>query len=304
MQLLPNKAVLRNLLIVTIILFGSDIAQVSITSDGSFPDSSAMLEIKSTTKGFLLPRLTTVERDGIVNPAEGLAIYNIDFKTIEAFTGILWSSPVAEFVCGNQVMDIDSNIYNTILIGSQCWMKENLTTTKLNDGAAILNVTEAGDWQTSAVPSYCWWGNDSVSYAALYGALYNWPTVETGILCPAGWHVPSDDEWKTLEAFIGLPQDQLNLTAWRGTNEGAELKNETGWNLGGHGNNNFGFSALPASLRSPYTGFGPIGQNCYWWSSSEYDAGSAWDRGLSYTHKIWRSNTVKNYGFGIRCLKD
>jgi len=93
---------------------------VSISEDGSTTDGSAMLDVKSTSKGFLPPRMTTVERDAISSLAEGLVIYNTDSKTLQVFDGTLWSSPNAEFACGYQILDADSNSYNTIRIGTQC----------------------------------------------------------------------------------------------------------------------------------------------------------------------------------------
>ena len=82
-------------------------AQVGINNDGSAPNSSAILDVKSTSKGFLPPRMTTAERDAIINPVEGLVIYNKSFKTLEVFNGTLWNSTIAEFICGNQMLDTD-----------------------------------------------------------------------------------------------------------------------------------------------------------------------------------------------------
>jgi len=280
-------------------------AQVAVTTDGTAPDNSAMLDVKSTSKGLLLPRMTTTERDGISNPAVGLIIYNTDFNTLEVFDGTLWKSPCAIFACGNQLMDADSNIYSTIRIGTQCWMKRNLATTKYNDGTNIPLVTVHAAWGSLTTPGYCWMNNDSATNAATYGALYNWHVINTGILCPAGWHVPTDDEWKTLEAHIGMTPDQINATGWRGTDEGNDIKNESGWLYSGNGNNSTGFSALPGGLRLSSGTFSGLGSNCYWWSLTEYSVSAAWDRGLYYDpDQVWRSSSNKQYGFGVRCLKD
>jgi len=96
------------------------------------------------------------------------------------------------------VTDLDGNVYDTIHIGTQVWLKENLKTTKYNNGTSIPLVKDSAVWCSRTTPAYCWYYNDSVTYKNPYGALYNWYTVNTGMLCPAGWHVPTDGEWHTL----------------------------------------------------------------------------------------------------------
>ena len=102
-----------------------------------------------------------------------------------------------------KVSDIDGNEYKTIQIGTQEWMAENLKTTKYNDGNSLPNVTDFTEWTDLNTAAYCWYKNDASAYKATYGALYNWFTVNTGKLCPAGWHVPSDTEWTTLLRVLG-----------------------------------------------------------------------------------------------------
>jgi len=82
-------------------------------------------------------------------------------------------------------------------------MAENLKTTKLNDGTSIPLVTSSATWGTLSTPAYCWYNNDEASYKVTYGALYNWYTVNTGKLCPSGWHIPNDAEWTTLTNYLG-----------------------------------------------------------------------------------------------------
>ena len=89
------------------------------------------------------------------------------------------------------VTDIDGNSYKTILIGNQLWMAENLRTTKLNDGTKISYLADKFTWSNSTSPLYCWDNNNENDKNKIYGALYNWYTVETGKICPIGWHVPS-----------------------------------------------------------------------------------------------------------------
>ena len=156
------------ILLTMLISFGlNTIAQVAINNDGSEPDGSAMLDVKSTTGGLLLPRMTTAERDAISLPVEGLVIYNTDFKALEVFNGTIWSSPLAEFVCGNQVLDADNNILNIVKIGTQCWMAENL-----NIGTMI-NSTNGGtnsngeQTNNSTIEKYCY--NNDENNCTTYG---------------------------------------------------------------------------------------------------------------------------------------
>jgi uncharacterized protein (TIGR02145 family) len=143
-----------------------------------------------------------------------------------------------------KVADIEGNLYGTVIIGDQVWMTENLKTTRFNDDAEIQIVADDSTWVHLETPAYCWLRND-IQYKNIYGALYNWFTVETGKLCPAGWHVPSDDEYKILEQTLGMAADQLNVLEWRGTDQGAKMKSTTGWAEGENGTNISGFSALP-----------------------------------------------------------
>src|ERR1035437_5594775 len=115
--------------------------------------------------------------------------------------------------------DNDGNVYNTVKIGNQWWMAENLKTTKLNDNTAITNITVDATWAGDSIlltPAYCWMSNDQATYKPLYGAMYNWFTVNTGNLCPAGWHVPTDGEFNTLELYLGIPSAQIDNWGWRG----------------------------------------------------------------------------------------
>ncbi len=283
-------------------------AQVAINSDGAPPNPSAMLDVKSSIKGFLPPRMTTAEREAISNPVEGLVIYNTDSKTLQVFDGTLWSSPNAEFACGYQILDADSNIYNTIRIGNQCWITENLGTTKYNDGTAIPHVTGNSAWDALTTPAYCWYNNNKATYGTTYGALYNWYTVNTGNLCPNGWHVPTDDEWKTMEIYLGMTQAQADGEGNRGTDEGGKLK-ETGtshWQTPNTGaTNSSGFIALPGGFRYLGGYFGNLGSTGTWWTATESLNMDVWSRTLSYDYEgVYRYYGIKGDGFSIRCLRD
>ena len=293
---------------------GNDIYNTNTGSVGigtSSPNTSSLLDLESTTKGFLPPRMTTAERDEISNPSEGLVIYTTDYKILQVFDGTIWSSPNAGYACGYQILDVDSNIYNTILIGAQCWMVENLATTKYNNGVDIPLVTDPVAWEDLYTPGYCWYNNDSATYGVTYGALYNWYTVDTGHLCPSGWHVPDDGEWKIMEMHLGMSQAHADANGWRGTDEGGKLK-ETGttyWDSPNTGaTNESGFSALPGGHRRGNGDFNYLGTDGYWWSATEYifpQPDEVWCRNLSYDNdKAYRYWFVKEAGHSVRCLRD
>ena len=191
--------------------------------------------------------------------------------------------------------DIEGNVYNIVTIGSQVWMKENLKTTKYNDGSVI----PENNTEFLSTPAFTWY-NDSSSYKTPYGALYNWYVVETGMLCPTGWHVPTSDEWTILATFLGgdsiaggkLKESGLNY--WNSPNTGAD--------------NSTGFSALPGGQRFPGGGYFSIGNVSYFWSSSQSQSigNGAWVRQLSYYNNYFipSDHPVKSCGFSVRCLKD
>ncbi|MFP4024556.1 MAG: fibrobacter succinogenes major paralogous domain-containing protein [Thiohalospira sp.] len=213
---------------------------------------------------------------------------------------------------GEPVKDINGNTYKTVWIGDQNWMAENLKTITYNDGTDIDLVTDNTAWINSTTGAYCWYDNDEVSYADTYGALYSSYAVETGNLCPDGWHVPTDEEWKTLEMYLGMSQaDADKSNEYRGTNEGSKLAgNASLWNDGAlESNNEFGtsgFSALPGGWRDTNGNFLHIGVNGKWWSASMEDTGDAWGRAMTHGKStIWRCNTFRaGSSFSVRCVKD
>ena len=204
-----------------------------------------------------------------------------------------------------KLADADGNLYNTVKIGNQIWMTENLRVIKLNDNTLIPEGTDNTLWIGFSVPAYCWYNND-IAYKPTYGALYNWYAVNSGKLCPSGWHVPTDDEFKTLEQTLGMAADQLELWGWRGTDQGTKMKNTTGWDDGGNGTNSSGFSALPGGYRYGATGdFYLPTTITYWWTATEHDADRGWYRRLdSSSTAVYRASTSKKGGKYIRCLKN
>lgn len=203
------------------------------------------------------------------------------------------------------VTDIDGNVYSTVIIGLQIWMKENLKTTKYFNGSNIPLVTSGTEWASLTTPAFCWADNNEYIYKNLYGGLYNWYTVNTGNLCPEGWHVPSDNEWKILEMLLGMSQAMADLTGYRGTNEGSMLKSGNGWYENGNGTNLTGFSALPSGWRDYGGEFYFIGNWTDFWTSTEINYNIAYSRALGYKYAtIGRYEDSKKFGFSIRCIKN
>jgi uncharacterized protein (TIGR02145 family) len=194
--------------------------------------------------------------------------------------------------------------YKTVKTGTQWWFAENLQTTQYSDGTAIPNVTDNNSWLNLTTGAYCWYNND-IANKAVYGALYNWYAVNTGKLCPSGWHVPTDAEWKTLEMSLGMTQAQSDQTGWRGTNQGTQMKSTNGWYNNGNGSNSSGFSGLPGGYRIYNGTFGSVGSFGYWWSSTELSSPLAWYRYLYYYYPdVARTTNNKQYGFSVRCIRD
>ena len=197
------------------------------------------------------------------------------------------------------VTDIDGNVYNTVTIGTQVWMKENLKNIKYNDGIAIPLVTVNSAWAALTTPGYCWYNNDAASYKATYGAMYNWYTVNTGKLCPTGWHVPTDSEWTTLTTYLGGESvaggklKETGTTHWQSPNTGAT--------------NESGFTALPGGQRNHNGTFWVVGSDGNWWSSTEISTNDAWFRYMSYLYSYVGKESwgfYKQEGFSVRCLKN
>jgi uncharacterized protein (TIGR02145 family) len=195
------------------------------------------------------------------------------------------------------VFDFDANTYDTIHIGSQIWLKQNLKTSRFRNGKPILNATNAMLWGNTSSPSYCIY-NDSIANDSTYGKLYNWySAADTNKICPINYHVPTVSEWNT---FISILGDS--------TIAGGKLKDfQSGlWNLPNTGaNNESNFSALPAGSRYDDASYNDIGNNCFWWSAFENNSDLGRYYWLSYNNSIIKNNQInKSYGFSIRCISN
>jgi len=216
-----------------------------------------------------------------------------------------WCTKEPDTNPSGSITDKDGNVYTSVTIGSQVWMVENLKTTKYNDGTAIPNVTDNTAWAHLTTGAYCWYNND-ISNKTSYGALYNWYTVNTGKLCPTGWHVPSGAEWTTLVDYLGGWEinggklKEAGTTHWQSPNLGAT--NETG------------FTGLPGSDRSYNDGlFTDMGRFGFWWSITPYI--DIWGENRAgyftlYKDETWGDIGTESFGspigngYSVRCLKD
>jgi len=211
--------------------------------------------------------------------------------------------------CPETVTDIDGNVYNVVKIGNQCWMQSNLTTTKYNDGNAIATGLNNNQWQNTTAGAYAIY-DDNTDNNVTFGKLYNGYAVATGKLCPQGWHIPTDDEFKTLELFLGLSQTEVDLTGERGAAEqiGGKMKATTLWDSPNTGaSNSSGFTALPAGTRNSVGDYIVINQYTDFWTSTPYASNDnyLWDHHLYYNGAgVGRIFQTKDKGYSCRCLKD
>jgi uncharacterized protein (TIGR02145 family) len=203
---------------------------------------------------------------------------------------------------GTPTVAYEGQVYNTIQICSQCWMKENL-----NVGIMINNSQQQSD---NGIIEKCCVGN-SLDSCAKMGGLYQWDemmqyTTGGGAqgICPPGWHVPINEEWKLLAGAVdsryGIGNPMWNyINSWRGFDAGLNLKSTSGWLDGGNGVDLFGFTGLPDGWA--YSGW----NYSYWWASEEDNVNNAWDIGLRNDQwRVYRDASSKAYGMSVRCLRD
>jgi uncharacterized protein (TIGR02145 family) len=200
------------------------------------------------------------------------------------------------------IKDYDGNIYTAVTIGTQVWLVQNLKTTTYNDGTFVPNVTDSTTWGGLSTGAYCWYNNDAGTYKATYGALYNWYAVNTGKLCPAGWHIPTDAEWTSLTDYLG------------GESVAGGKMKESGtahwWDPNISATNESGFTGLPGGYRWIvfYTGLivNSISVEGLWWSSTLYtDPSFAWIRGLGHLNSsIYRNGQGLQSGLSVRCIRN
>ncbi len=233
--------------------------------------------------------LNVYQNDGSVNSFAISAIDSITFTT-QSSGGGNNGTPCP----GIPTVTYAGKVYNTVQIGSQCWLKENL------DVGTMIQSTTGGFLQTDngVIEKYCY--DNNASNCATYGGLYEWTeamqyvtTEGTQGICPSGWHIPTYAEMQTLQTYVNNEAVKLIDQNQTMTN-GLTPTNETG------------FSALFAGYRYYYGGsFGSLGGSTYFWSSTEYGSGFAYSMYLHFNYSnVYFYNYYKNYGFSVRCLKD
>lgn len=255
-------------------------------------------------------------------------IKNLELSTlyyVRAFainnTGLAYGNEVVFRTNDNPVTDIDGNVYPTVAIGEQIWMIKNLAVTRYADGTDVPHLPDDEYWDSLRVDekAWCYYMNTS-NNGDTYGALYTWSAAVNGNdsidpelepiqgVCPDGWHLPSDGDWKELETHLGMQVLTADSSGWRG-NIAGKLKS-TGrdyWLTPNTGaTNESRFSALPAGDRFPKGEFFNLHYTTLYWTSTNYDRETAWARGLGYyVTTMYRGHEdSKEFGFSVRCVKD
>ena len=207
-----------------------------------------------------------------------------------------------QFTFNTKIVDVEGNNYNTVKIGTQIWMAENLKTTKYRNGDSIVTTTPSTkDIYWESAPKYQWafWGDESK--VATYGRLYTWYAVtDSRNVCSTGWHIPTNEEWEELIIFLGGwmtasgKLKETGTTHWQSPNTGAT--------------NEKGFTALPGGYRDYSNDFEWFGLYGLWWSSTEGyddDNGSAMGRMMDCNSSdVSTYDARKQSGFSVRCIKD
>jgi uncharacterized protein (TIGR02145 family) len=274
--------------------------------------------IKILTEGSIISKTTRLEYTGIENGNSVIKHSPAATVLVEKESGILDTPSTSKtytfqfatnIPCpGTPTITYEGQVYNTIQIFSQCWLKENLNVGSMIPGTQ--NQTNNG-----ILEKYCYTNiSDSCTK---YGGLYQWQemmqyTTQQGVqgICPQGWHLPSDEEWKVMEGAvdsqlgIGDPEwDIFNVS--RGYDAGTNLKTTSDWNINGYGTDLFGFTGWPGGFRNSTGYFESVGYDGLWWQSRESDFYGACYHSLhcNYPGVIW-AYSYKEYGFSVRCLKD
>ena len=209
------------------------------------------------------------------------------------------------------VTDIDGNVYQTVQIGDQLWMAENLKVTHYRNGDQIPNITYNLGWYGISYGAYGVYNNTPAN-ADTYGNLYNGYAVDDSRnIAPEGWHVPTDEEIMELEMYLGMNSNQAYGLYWRGTNEGSKLAGRADlWSDGALENDpefdTSGLSFLPGGYRYSINGyFYYMSDTGYFWSSTDFNTGYAWYRYLNYDNAtVYRYYWHKLFGLSVRCVKD
>ena len=253
------------------------------------PNSAAQLDVTSSSKGLLPPRLTAIQRDAIANPPAGLMLWCTNCGVsgeMQVFNGTTWTNMI-----GGTASIPSSQICGFI------WQSKNLDVSTYRNGDPIPKVENSAAWDALTTGAYCYYNNDSATYAAIYGKLYNWYAVtDPRGLAPEGWHVSTDAEWASFETCLGGvnvaggPLKETGTQYWFDPNAGAT--------------NATGFTARPGGVRASSGDFAFAGVYGTWWTSTA-NGFDAFFRRLSYaTPLLFNGSQNKREGYSVRIVKN
>lgn len=267
-----------------------------------------MLDVQSTNKGVLIPRMTKAQRVSIDSPTAGILVFQTDATSgFYFFSGSVWS--MVDDPCGSYQVPYGNRTYHTIRIGSQCWLRENLD---IGDPIAV----NQDQLDNGIIEKYCQNLNDGWP-CGVYGGLYQWDemmqygtTEGAQGICPSGWHVPSDNEWKILEgnmdSMYGTSDPFWNYTGSRGYDAGKNMKSIMDfWNTPSSNIDMMGFRALPGGMSST-SGIGGLGEQAYFWTSTLHNPVWAYFRSINDggNGDVNRNYQTKTRGCSVRCIRD
>lgn len=292
-----------------VVLKGNSMGGVSSGRAAVYQNSPSKLLAKQTKTTFAIFDVLAASKIGYLNYR--MAMYNFDTTGIQ----------IKMIANAGTVTDADGNMYQTVKIGSQEWMAENLRVTHFNDGKTMKFSVSDDDWSSIYGASACYFNND-VSNVVKYGVLYNWYAASSDEFAPEGWHVPTNADWDTLQNYL-----ITNGYNWDGTTTGNKIGKSLAvaipWGSNGNikagdlsydvtTNNKSGFSAVPVGLRSPVGNFHAEGFAYYWSSTQDsviYYSGIKYD-----TDSLSRANfkqavdprvsDFKAVGLSVRLVKD
>jgi uncharacterized protein (TIGR02145 family) len=259
------------------------------------------LDFVRNTDGFMFRKIgpVWVNSIGDMQPGEG---YLVKMNAEDVLSYILTIN------CGEPLIDPrDGQFYNTLQIGTQCWVAENLNIGEMINGNSVMS-------NNSVIEKYCY-DNDPAN-CETYGGLYQWNemmeySTTPGVqgICLSGWHLPTDDEWKILEGTVDsqypVGDPVWNNLGLRGYDVGLNLKSTTGWYGGGNGSGLYNYEALPGGYCNGSGGFGSLTSLATFWSSSEDNGSEVWHRDLhNSSDEVYRDHDGKYYGFSVRCVQD
>lgn len=259
----------------------------------------------------------TVPTEATIVSGQGTTEITVDFGTASGNVSVRVENTcgnsaytdltISLSTCPDSILDVrDGQYYDVVRIGNQCWFSENL-----NIGDTIWGNVDAQD--NGIIEKYCY--NNDMYNCYTYGGLYQWNEMmqyttqeSTQGICPPGWHIPSDEEWKVLEGTVDtqypVSDPEWDNTGYRGYDAGKRLKSTSGWNEN-TGTDMFGFTALPGGYRLGGGNFSNLAEYATFWSSTVYGGLYSWRRRLYYNFdKVTRFDDTKDYGYSVRCLKD